>query len=482
LTGFIIGDDTRLDATLTMEDGRIRLFAGVYELGDWPIESCSVTQHGSDRFLLEAEGETLTFIASEPEAVLARIDHSGNGSGPTATDFQPAELQSAPHDLDHDLGTGQLLPSAGRKAKGATNGKKSPTRTRSKKPVAEVVASKNVGSAASMAAMQSQPTDFVFGGPTLSPERIPISRPKRKAPAKKAPVEPISAGEVAVVATPPGSTETFVDTAAVEVEADRVTVADRIVRGVGRHRKAMDWRPFAKLAAGGLVAVAALVGFAWGINSLSTEPQLLSTEPPVPQRSSVTEPAVVILPLPSNVLTTLTTSSTSAVPASTATSVASPTTTAAPTMSQGFLTDTAAEFTRSWNSLALAVDESLALPAVPPEPFTVELPHINFAASADPLSGLMQSLTLTTYPQGEPEADRRIITALGLAIGASEPALSGSERRALLNAAGLDVANPQLEGLDGTVVYGGLSYHLVYLPETVALQMTISPSSSTVQG
>jgi hypothetical protein len=244
----------------------------------------------------------------------------------------------------------------------------------------------------------------------------------------------------------------------------------------------MDWRPFAKLAAGGLVAVAALVGFAWGINSLSTEPQLLSTEPPVPQRSSVTEPAVVILPLPSNVLTTLTTSSTSAVPASTATSVASPTTTAAPTMSQGFLTDTAAEFTRSWNSLALAVDESLALPAVPPEPFTVELPHINFAASADPLSGLMQSLTLTTYPQGEPEADRRIITALGLAIGASEPALSGSERRALLNAAGLDVANPQLEGLDGTVVYGGLSYHLVYLPETVALQMTISPSSSTVQG
>jgi hypothetical protein len=149
----------------------------------------------------------------------------------------------------------------------------------------------------------------------------------------------------------------------------------------------------------------------------------------------------------------------------------------------GFLTATAVQFTNNWNDLALPVDESLALPAVVPEPFRVDLaPHIIFTGTADSLSGLMQSLNLVTYPQGEPEADRQIMTALGLAIGASEPSFDGSERRALLNALGLDLANPLLEGLDGTVVYGGVSYHLKYVPETVALEMTISSKSSTVQG
>ena len=90
----------------------------------------------------------------------------------------------------------------------------------------------------------------------------------------------------------------------------------------------------------------------------------------------------------------------------------------------------------------------------------------------DPVAG---TVILRATPTGTPDGDSLILTSLGLLIGISDPSLDGSDRRVLLETLGLTIQDPQLGGLDGTVNYNGLFYHLQYLADQGVLEFRVTP-------
>ena len=148
------------------------------------------------------------------------------------------------------------------------------------------------------------------------------------------------------------------------------------------------------------------------------------------------------------------------------------TTLLAPAPSTLFETE-AHELTDRWNTLAEQSRPELTLLADLTSPFSVSLaPHITFEGLLDPDLG---SAVIRATPTGTSEGDGLILTSLGLMIGAADPTLDGSDRRALLETLGLAIQDPQLAGLDGSISHNGLTYHLVYLVDESVIQLTITP-------
>jgi hypothetical protein len=139
-----------------------------------------------------------------------------------------------------------------------------------------------------------------------------------------------------------------------------------------------------------------------------------------------------------------------------------------------------AELTDRWNQLAELTRPELVLLNDLGPAFLISLtPYITMEGLIDPASG---SVTLTSVPTLTPEGDGSILTSLGLLIAMADPSLDGSDRRMLLEALGLDVRDPELNGLDGTATYNGLTYHLVFQADQGTLVLTVKPQGTATTG
>jgi hypothetical protein len=141
------------------------------------------------------------------------------------------------------------------------------------------------------------------------------------------------------------------------------------------------------------------------------------------------------------------------------------------------LDSTPRQFAARWNQVVADLDDTLFLRAEGGARWDLA-PYLSLAATTDPFSGMIQSVSVTAAPQGQAEADRAIMVSLGAVIGAAEPALDPFGRRGLIEALGLDVNRPDLAGLDNIRTYGRLAYHLIYRPDSGELQLTIAAVGS----
>jgi hypothetical protein len=136
----------------------------------------------------------------------------------------------------------------------------------------------------------------------------------------------------------------------------------------------------------------------------------------------------------------------------------------------------APEFVARWDAAAAIVDQVLEFgsnPIVGPfeERFT---PYLLFVSEVQP-DGRLGGFSLVVDPSGPTEYDRIGIQALGVAVATVEPERSPQGRAALLAELGLNVREPQLGGINGSVQSGDAQYTLVYDPETTLLTLTVTP-------
>lgn len=136
----------------------------------------------------------------------------------------------------------------------------------------------------------------------------------------------------------------------------------------------------------------------------------------------------------------------------------------------------AAQFVARWNRVAEPVSAELGIKGVPePGGFKVLFSEFLTMEGAVNESKEVDSFTVVIDPTGPGEEDRLGIQTLGVAALVAEPGLDGPGASDLLLNLGLDVDNPNLDGLDGTLDRNGLRYHLRYDPGAVRLYFTISP-------
>ncbi|MEX1005414.1 MAG: hypothetical protein WD156_08600 [Acidimicrobiia bacterium] len=136
----------------------------------------------------------------------------------------------------------------------------------------------------------------------------------------------------------------------------------------------------------------------------------------------------------------------------------------------------APEFVARWDAAAGIVDEVLEFdsnPIVGPfeEQFT---PYLSFIGEVQP-NGSLNAFSLVVDPSGPSEYDRIGIQALGVAVATVDPERSPQGRADLLGEMGLNVRDPQLGGIDGSVQSDGVQFALVYDSETALLTLTVTP-------
>lgn len=133
-------------------------------------------------------------------------------------------------------------------------------------------------------------------------------------------------------------------------------------------------------------------------------------------------------------------------------------------------------FVERWNDTASQVSPSLRLrSSLPAGDFEVGFTqYIAMIGSSGSTPSGLSALTLEIDPTGPSSSDQLGIQALGLAIAVADPTLEPSERGAVLGAMGLNVRDPDLEGLDGSFSRNGVDYRLVFDSEDLILRLTIS--------
>lgn len=89
--------------------------------------------------------------------------------------------------------------------------------------------------------------------------------------------------------------------------------------------------------------------------------------------------------------------------------------------------------------------------------------------------GTVDRITFLGDPSGTVADDRKVLTALGLTIAMAEPELLPSGRKELLAALGLDIEEPDLAGLDGSLNYRDHRYTLRWDPEIARIVFTVGP-------
>lgn len=89
--------------------------------------------------------------------------------------------------------------------------------------------------------------------------------------------------------------------------------------------------------------------------------------------------------------------------------------------------------------------------------------------------GLVDRFVFTGDPSGTRDDDRDVLSALGLSVAIVEPSLPPEGRRELISSLGLDLENPVLGELDGTLDYLEKTYHLRWDDESQLMVFEVYP-------
>jgi hypothetical protein len=274
--------------------------------------------------------------------------------------------------------------------------------------------------------------------------------------------------------------------AAREEDEDDATVADGVLASQRSLRetkivKRITWDLIRKVGAGvllgiGIAVLVVLFPSAWEVLTRDR-----ATETTVESATTIPTTTTVTADGPT------TATSDSPVGETTTTTVTTTTTTTVPPGPTVFEIP-ASEFVQAWNDVAGPIDPVLTFAALPPigefeNEFFEQLSMLG-AVSED---GTVERFSVVIDPTGPAESDRLGMQALGIALKVLDPNSTGSSRAALLRSLGLDVAEPNLAGIDSSIDIGGIEYALRYDSETVTLTLSISPegaeeASPTVTG
>ncbi|MFP3915935.1 MAG: hypothetical protein ACLFWM_13735, partial [Actinomycetota bacterium] len=187
-------------------------------------------------------------------------------------------------------------------------------------------------------------------------------------------------------------------------------------------------RQWLLVGAGGLVLLAILGVVAWGLMSL------LGGEPPA--AASPSQPVATSAPA---------LEPTAPPPTSPPATVSSPTTVPPENAAA------AAGFVSEWNGLASEYAYHLTISADSLPISTAPAPTVHLTYGPDDV------LLLTMAPKGT-GADRDILVAMGLAVAWADPDLSPEARKQLLGSMGIDVDDPQVADMGGSVERNGVAY------------------------
>ncbi|MEX0667360.1 MAG: hypothetical protein WD313_03425 [Acidimicrobiia bacterium] len=452
-TGTFISEDTVLAGSLEIRKNKVTLWASGTQLASWKSSDCKVQRMEGNQFSIEADDEMITFTADDPEGL---IDAISAYLTPQAVVGDAASLSKAPK---HTTPTKVSESPEARVAN-----KAEPVA----KPVEPPIAKKPEPPATTDRAVETErpvrPEPSTKPAPTPKTEQAPvIRRPRIKAfEARSAELANRAGSEGAIPSNDAGYTTAPVAPAAPVkavvapvAPADKApTIADRITDTAKRRYKSAKAHRWLKSDIEDVAIKTGVVASAIGIFTLFALSIFILAGGFRGEPEFVPVPTTTIPPAPTTTFVV--------------TTVPPPPTT---------LFETGpVELTDRWNTLAEQSRPELVLFTDLTSPFLLSLtPYMTLEGLLDPAAG---SVVIRATPTGTPEGDSLILTSLGLLIGISDPSLDGSDRRVLLETLGLAIQDPQLGGLDGTVNYNGLFYHLEYLADQGVLEFRVTPETA----
>jgi hypothetical protein len=426
--GTFVTEDSILAGSLEFQGSRLIMWGGGNPLLAWGPGECLLERLTANRFVLSADGDTITFTADDPDGLdemLSRHSFSPVESAASeSSPLDPVVVEDREPDSDHA-------------SAGATRVELFPVPDPSPEPP-EAPDSEPVQVAVSM---QSATTPVDQATPEAP---IRGRRPAIKAMrAERAGVSDRTADETL------GDVETQ--------DEEEATIADLALTRASKLKKVRPrrWLPNDLQSVAvkiGLVsgAIVVVMGFAFAILLI------------LGGGGGSVEPEGELSPTTS-IVTVPTTSPTTAPPP--------PADLETPVFALS-----GAGFAERWNVLAADLDETLLLSPNLSTPFSLVMtPYMTFDGILDSLGG---SLRLRATPTGTTDGDRRILVAMALLIGTAEPSLTPDQRGQLVQELGLDFQDPDLGDIAGARTYNGLHYEMDYLEEEGVLQFTVRPESS----
>lgn len=176
-----------------------------------------------------------------------------------------------------------------------------------------------------------------------------------------------------------------------------------------------------------------------------------------------------------------TTTAPEAAPTTVQTTTPAPSTTVppvAPVVTAGVFELTPTEAVEQWDAVATELGTGLIATAV-----TIEESGFSFnvgdvvviRGTAEP-AGRVTSIEFLGDPGGSVADDRAVLTALGLTVALVEPTFPPQWRRELLEEMGLDIDQPVLAGLDGSMTVEGTAFAIRWDGELERLVFEASPA------
>lgn len=455
------GDEVDID--LQMGAGKIRLATPFAEIGAWDMDAVEITPRPDGSFELAVDEDVVTFFPNDPSAFEAVIDE------PVAAPPTPSvgDGTSPAPEPEEDQPTEPILQAP-------------------EEPVEATEASGSIEDlSAALEALRVESDDEPEDAPEIEARSWPssrdrLSRAMEAVRGQREPEEPETDDAAEEDEEPSDDTRRvssgfsipgdpgYVDPLVAMPEPDELdegfedddddTVADEILEQQQSLRLKTTMSrsfPVRKIGIGvGIVVAIAAVGLATPtvIDILSAD----DSESPVVTNTTLPETSTTLAP------TTTTTQAT--------------TTTLAPPVAEAFDVPSQ-EFVESWNELAAEIDPALRFRALPPSG-DFEAGFTQYIAMLGTIGpdGTLDAFTIEVDPAGPSGSDQLGIQALGVAIAVVDPSLEPGERAELLGVLGLDVRDPSLGGIDGSVTRNGVAYALRYDPEAVRLFLSIEPA------
>ncbi len=137
---------------------------------------------------------------------------------------------------------------------------------------------------------------------------------------------------------------------------------------------------------------------------------------------------------------------------------------------------TPAEFAERWNLTAADLGISAVLPTAGVENgFDQTISDWIYVQGTVTDDGTLNTVVVSVDPSGPASSDRSAIAIWGLTIAAVDPAAGSSERRAILEALGVDPANPQLDPEETAVDWGGNHFSIRFVPGFSTVLFRVQP-------